>query len=247
MRGSAPRTLSRQGRPPRHSRSLPGGTPGASGRASTTDRGEERIAPPASRSSRGRRHRAGSTTSTGTGPTPTRYGSTGRPRSEDQLTDVLDPAVDVAADIVRVVRLHARRPMRGPGEDAVAEARREAFDLGLDPVRHVDRASPPARGSTPTRQLCPRARARDPRAGTGRRGRTADRGCGRRRHRTRPRRSRRASRRGGQSRLAEDRPLSTARAPSSAQSTLKTPGPYRNRSARRRIRGASAASPAIVE
>ena len=38
-----------------------------------------------------------------------------RPRPEDELADVLDPAVDVAADVVRVVRLHRGRARASRG------------------------------------------------------------------------------------------------------------------------------------
>ena len=47
-------------------------------------------------------------------------------------------AVDVAADVVRVVALHRRRAERRAREDPLAEAGREALDLRLDPLRHVD-------------------------------------------------------------------------------------------------------------
>jgi hypothetical protein len=53
-------------------------------------------------------------------------------RSEEQLPDVGHPGIDVAADVVPVVCLHRARAMDGPGQDPVAEARREALDLGLD-------------------------------------------------------------------------------------------------------------------
>ena len=47
-------------------------------------------------------------------------------------------ARDVAADVGRVVRLEPRRPGDVAGQHEVAEARREALDLGLDALGHVD-------------------------------------------------------------------------------------------------------------
>jgi hypothetical protein len=60
-----------------------------------------------------------------------------RPGPDEELADVLDAAVDVAADVVRVVRLHRRGRMGRAGEDALAKGGRETLDLGLDPGRHA--------------------------------------------------------------------------------------------------------------
>ena len=92
-----------------------GPSPAAADAAPSATRGVGRTAPRASRSCRGRRRRAAWTTSTGRAPAPTRYGSARRPWPEDELADVLDAAVDVAADVVRVVRLHRGRVRASPG------------------------------------------------------------------------------------------------------------------------------------
>src|ERR671910_471270 len=59
----------------------------------------------------------------------------GRPRVE--LTKVLEAAVDVPADVVRVACLYVGRAHGVPREDQVAEARSKALDLRLHPFRHV--------------------------------------------------------------------------------------------------------------
>ena len=95
-------------------------------------------APRAGRPCRGRRRPAASTTSTGRSPGPaSRTGSSER-TGRKELPPVADAAVDVAADVVGVVRLHRRGVLRRPGEDAVAEPGREPLDLGLDRGGHVD-------------------------------------------------------------------------------------------------------------
>ena len=58
-------------------------------------------------------------------------------RAEQGLTQVLLATVDVAADVVRVVRLHRRGIACRSGEDQVAEARREPLDLVLDDTGQV--------------------------------------------------------------------------------------------------------------
>ena len=49
-------------------------------------------------------------------------GVDGRPWPEDELADVLETAVDVAAHVVGAVRLEGGRSVRGAGQDPVAEA-----------------------------------------------------------------------------------------------------------------------------
>ena len=65
-------------------------------------------------------------------------------------------AVDVAADVVRVVAPRCRpAPSARAGEDPVAEARREPLDLRLDRARSCRRSSRSARGSRPTAVCLP--------------------------------------------------------------------------------------------
>ena len=179
----------------------------------------------AARPCRGRRRRAASTTSRGRGPSPTRYGSSdGHGRKTSWRMSSM-PAVDVAADVVRVVRLHRGRPVRRAGQDPVAEPGREALDLGLDPVGHVDRRAGRDVAVRPGGRLARPARATGPTARTGRTARTAAPGGGRRRPPPRdaaisssvPPRWTVAARRGPSA--------AHGTGPSSAQSTLKTPGP----------------------
>ena len=95
-------------------------------------------------------------------------------RAEQELADVLDAAVDVAADVVRVVRLHRGRVPDGPSEDEVAEARARTARPAPRSPRSRRRSSRSARGSTPRRRACPRARATGRRSSAGRAGRTGD-------------------------------------------------------------------------
>ena len=68
----------------------------------------------------------------------------------------VDAAVDVAADVVRVVGLHlARRSSTRAARIALAEAGGEALDLRLDRVGHVGGRAVRARGSRPSRCACP--------------------------------------------------------------------------------------------
>jgi len=62
-------------------------------------------------------------------------------RPGEELAEILEAAVDVAADIVRVVGLDLGRQADGPGEDRIPEAGREPLDLGLDPGAHVERGA----------------------------------------------------------------------------------------------------------
>ena len=66
-----------------------------------------------------------------------RVGHPAGDRPGEQLAQVLQPAVDVAADVVGVVRLHLGGRHRRPRQDEVAEPRREPLDLRLDPRGHV--------------------------------------------------------------------------------------------------------------
>src|SRR5581483_5731238 len=68
---------------------------------------------------------------------PVRHEAPGR--TEEQLAQVHRAVVEVAADEAAVVRLERRRPHRVTGEHDVSEPGREAFDLRLDPLGHVDR------------------------------------------------------------------------------------------------------------
>ena len=58
-------------------------------------------------------------------------------RAEEELSEVHQPAVDVAADEVAVSPLDIRGAERAPREDQIAEARSEALDLRLHPLGHV--------------------------------------------------------------------------------------------------------------
>ena len=58
-------------------------------------------------------------------------------RTREQLAEVLRPAVDVAADVVRVAPLHLGAVHRRAGRDQPREPGREALDLGLDRRGHV--------------------------------------------------------------------------------------------------------------
>ena len=62
-------------------------------------------------------------------------------RSREHLPQVLGAAVDVAAHVVGVVLLQAGRRQDAAGQDHVPEAGREALDLGLDPLPHVERGA----------------------------------------------------------------------------------------------------------
>src|SRR6266566_8464362 len=58
--------------------------------------------------------------------------------AQDGLPQRLQADADVAADVVRVVRLLAGGGAHGAGQDQVAEAGGEPLNLRLDPVGHVD-------------------------------------------------------------------------------------------------------------
>ena len=62
-----------------------------------------------------------------------------RSRPGEHLAQVGRAAVDVAADVVRVLGLEVGRTARRPREHDVAEPGREPLDLALDRRRHVDR------------------------------------------------------------------------------------------------------------
>src|SRR5262245_53748816 len=55
----------------------------------------------------------------------------------DVLAQVLDPAGDIAADVIRVILLESRRCHDMSRQDAVTKARGKALDLGLDASCHV--------------------------------------------------------------------------------------------------------------
>src|SRR5690606_32048805 len=54
-----------------------------------------------------------------------------------KLPPILHAAVDVAADIVGVVRGHVRGSMHTPRQDTLAKARGKALDLRLDGRAHI--------------------------------------------------------------------------------------------------------------
>jgi hypothetical protein len=58
--------------------------------------------------------------------------------AQEGLADALHADADVAADVIRVVRLLIGRGAHRAGQDEVAEAGGKAFDLGFDPAGHVD-------------------------------------------------------------------------------------------------------------
>jgi hypothetical protein len=58
-------------------------------------------------------------------------------RAEEELAEIHRAAVEISADEVAVMGLEVGRAERAASEDQVAEARREALDLGLDALRHV--------------------------------------------------------------------------------------------------------------
>src|SRR5216683_6934990 len=60
---------------------------------------------------------------------------------DEELPQVGDSAVDVAADVVGIVALDVGRRHDVTGEDARGEARGESLDLRLDSLAHVDRRS----------------------------------------------------------------------------------------------------------
>lgn len=62
----------------------------------------------------------------------------GNGRPEQDLADVGDACVDVAANVVWVVPLELRRGTGRAREDAVPEAWGESLDLRLDALGHVD-------------------------------------------------------------------------------------------------------------
>ena len=122
--------------------------------------------------------------------------------AEQELAHVLDAAVDVAADVVGVVRLHRARAVHGSGQDEVPEARRIPLDLRLD---RLGRVPGPAVGDVAVRPgdvLAARARATGRRWSAGRAARTGAPRPGRGGRRPRPRRPRASSRPGGPCRPA---------------------------------------------
>src|SRR5215210_3799173 len=58
-------------------------------------------------------------------------------RASEELTDVLEAAVDVPADEVRVVALQFRRTRDRFCDDTIPKSRGETFDLPFDPLGHV--------------------------------------------------------------------------------------------------------------
>ncbi|MBA2396680.1 MAG: hypothetical protein H0V70_28475 [Ktedonobacteraceae bacterium] len=57
----------------------------------------------------------------------------------EELPEILHAPVDIAADVIGVIRFHVAGGEQVAGQDAVAEARREALNLCLDTRRHIDR------------------------------------------------------------------------------------------------------------
>ena len=82
-------------------------------------------------------------------------GSAGH-RAGEELAQVLDAAVDVAADVVGIVRLDlgGACTCRRPG-CAIAKAGRKALDLRARCARSCRRSSRSARGNRPRRCACP--------------------------------------------------------------------------------------------
>src|SRR5262245_9379576 len=62
--------------------------------------------------------------------------SKGRPSND--LGQILNPAADVAADVIRIVLFEVRRRHRMSMQDAITESGRESFDLRLDAISHVN-------------------------------------------------------------------------------------------------------------
>src|SRR5438067_48511 len=88
--------------------------------------------------------------------------------TDEELPEVGDPAVDVAADVVGVMALDVGRTHDVTRQDARSESWGESFDLRLDPLAHVDGRSirdmavGPAdmlAGREPTASVPPRARS----------------------------------------------------------------------------------------
>ena len=137
------------------------------------------------------------------------------PRPEDHLPRVVGAGDDVAADVVGVVRLHRRHAADVPGEDAFAEAGREALDLRLDRLGGVARRSRPARARTRTGDGRRRWSGSGRRGTAGRRARTGARACCPGTPCARPRRSRARCRRRAPYPRAATPHASTARLPRS--------------------------------
>src|SRR6266516_3025641 len=55
---------------------------------------------------------------------------------KEQLAEIHRARIQVTADQIAVARLELARPHRVPGENELAESRRETLDLRLDPFRH---------------------------------------------------------------------------------------------------------------
>src|SRR5688572_8018481 len=70
-----------------------------------------------------------------------RVGVPPKRRAEQELTEVIPPAADVAADHVGIALLHIGWKHRMSRKDEIAEAWREALNLLLDALRHVHRPS----------------------------------------------------------------------------------------------------------
>ena len=106
------------------------------------------------------------------------YGHAARRRAREQLPQVGGAAVDVAADVVRVVRLQLAGPMTCRARMRSRKPGREALDLRLDRLGHVDGRAVRDVAVGPQRVCC-RSGARPGRRGSAaRRARTASpRGC----------------------------------------------------------------------
>jgi hypothetical protein len=137
------------------------------------------------------------------------------------------PAVDVAADEVRVPLLEGDRTEHTPRLDRRRGSGGEPFDLGLDPFGYVGQRAEGDVAVGPGR-VSARRRPRRVRGWAGQGGRTAARATRRARRPPPRRRSRRGSRRGRPYRPGHTRRPATGSAP---------PGP--NPSSKRRVRSGS--------
>ena len=160
-------------------------------------------------------------------------------------SSVAGPAVDVAADVVRVVALHVRGGPDRLGQDQVAEAGREALDLRLDAGRTCRHGLTRGHVAVGPEGVLPGGRAgRVDHARLGDQAVRPLRHAGPRSRRPRCGPPRPASRRGARCPPPGTPGPATGTGPLSAKSTLQTPGPYLNRSQRAPVAAAVSRSPA---
>src|SRR6202011_6423057 len=88
---------------------------------------------------------------------PVRRGVQAPSGADEELAQVGDPAIDVAADAVGIVAFEVGRAHDVTSEDTRREAGGESLDLRLDPLAHVHRRSIGDMAISPTDVLAGRS------------------------------------------------------------------------------------------